>query len=253
MTQINAVVRLVGETFGRDVVGMYAHGSATLGGLRPYSDTDVLAVLQRRTTEPERRYLVERLMELSGQKARGGPDRPVELTLVVRADVSPWRYPPRCEFQYGEWLREEYERGHTPAPAPSPDLAPLITMALQADAPLQGPPPGQVFDPVPRADLDRALVAGVPELLDELESDTRNVLLTLARIWMTRTTGTITSKDAAADWALARLPAEHRPVLAHARAVYLGEEEESWQVLLPILGPHTAYVVAAIDHAACRP
>nr|WP_313879509.1 aminoglycoside adenylyltransferase domain-containing protein [Streptomyces sp. FIT100] len=71
-------------------------------------------------------------------------------------------------------------------------------MALRGNAPLHGPPPAALFDPGPHEDLRRAIVAGVPELLDDLESDTRNVLLTLARIWMTPATGTIGSKDAAA-------------------------------------------------------
>lgn len=62
----------------------------------------------------------------------------------------------------------------------------------------------------------------------DLGSDTRNVLLTLARIWVTLATGDIRAKDTAADWVLARLPDEHRPVLARARAVHLGEEPERW-------------------------
>jgi len=64
--------------------------------------------------------------------------------------------------------------------------------------------------------------------MGDLEHDTRNVLLTLARVWTTLATDTIRSKDAAADWAAERLPSEHRAVLAHARAVYLGDEEERW-------------------------
>ncbi|CAM5725920.1 Streptomycin 3'-adenylyltransferase OS=Streptomyces violarus OX=67380 GN=FHS41_006532 PE=4 SV=1 [Streptomyces violarus] len=148
--------------------------------------------------------------------------RHIELIVVVQDDVRPWRYPPTCDFLYGDWLREDYERGVTPGPEPSPDLAPLLTMVLRADAPLHGPPPAGLLDPVPHDDLRRAIVAGVPELMAELDSDTRNVLLTLARIWATLKTGTIRSKDAAAEGAFDRLPAGHRPVLARARAVYLG-------------------------------
>jgi streptomycin 3"-adenylyltransferase len=101
-------------------------------------------------------------------------------------------------------------------------------MVLRADAPLYGPPPATLLDPVPHGDLRRAIAAGVPGLLEGLESDTRNVLLTLARVWSTLVTGDIRSKDAAADWALGRLPAGDRPPLAHARAVYLGQEAEDW-------------------------
>src|SRR5690606_33383901 len=93
--------------------------------------------------------------------------------------------PPRCELLYGEWLRSEFEQGAVPEPGPSPDLAVLVTMVHQGNAPLVGPPPGEVLDPVPPADLARAVVAGVPDLLADLEHDTRNVILTLLRIWTT--------------------------------------------------------------------
>ena len=83
-------------------------------------------------------------------------------------------------------------------------------MVLLGNRPVFGPPPSEVLDPVPRDDLVRAVVHGIPGLLDDLEPDTANVLLTLARIWTTVATGEIRAKDAAADWVLGRLPEEHR-------------------------------------------
>ncbi|MFF8229164.1 aminoglycoside adenylyltransferase family protein [Streptomyces caelestis] len=239
------LVQLLRTTLGDTLLGIYLHGSATLGGLRPHSDIDVLAVVRESTTHAQRRVLVEELLKVSGVAGR----RHVELIAVVQDDVRPWRYPPTCDFLYGDWLREDYERGVTPAPEPSPDLAPLLTMVLRADAPLHGPPPAELLDPVPHHDLRRAIVVGVPELTDELDTDTRNVLLTLARIWTTLTTGTIRSKDAAAEWALDRLPAEHRPVLARARAVYLGEEAERWDDLAP--RPCAEFLTRVITESYC--
>ncbi len=250
MTQIEDIVRLVRDVLGADVLGAYLHGSAVLGGLRPGSDVDVFVVLRRHTTPEERRALVDGLLEISGAGARRGPARPVELTIVVQSDVRPWRYPPHCEFQYGEWLRDDFERGDLPAPTPSPDLAPLITMVRLGNTALFGPPPGELLDAVPHADLVRAIVAGVPDLLEDLEWDTRNVVLTLARIWTTLATETIKSKDSAADWALTHLPAEHRPVLAHARAVYVGDEEERWDDLLAQVRPHCDHVIGEIERLA---
>jgi len=63
---------------------------------------------------------------------------------------------------------------------------------------------------------------------------------------MTLATGEIRPKDQAADWALARLPKEHRRVLAHARAAYLGEEREDWRELDPFVGPHVNEVVKRV-------
>ncbi|WP_041562504.1 aminoglycoside adenylyltransferase family protein [Nocardia brasiliensis] len=226
MTQEDGVAGLVRRVFGEQLVGVYRHGSAVLGGLRRYSDIDVLVVSADSLDGAQRRVLLEGLLELSG--GVGGALRPVELTSVVQGAVRPWRYPPTSDFQYGEWLRAEYEGGEIPSATVSPDLAVLITMVLDGDSTLVGPPPARVLDPVPRADLTHAMVAGVPELVEELGTDTRNVLLTLARVWMTVATGVIAAKDKAADWALDRIAQEHRPVLAHARAVYLGAAEENW-------------------------
>ena len=241
---------LVRDVLGDDLLGAYLHGSAVLGQLRPRSDTDVLIVARRGLTRDERRRLVEGTMAISGQRAHGGPARPIELTIVIQSEVRPWRYPPRSEFLYGEWLRDGYARGEVPEAAESPDLAPLISMVLLGNRAVVGPPPSEVLDPVPRDDLVRAVVHGIPGLLDDLEPDTANVLLTLARIWTTVATGEIRAKDAAADWVLGHLPEEHRPVLARARAVYLGEvEDERWDDLRLGIRPTAEAIVREIDRA----
>lgn len=253
--QLDRVVRLVRDVLGPDLVGAYLFGSATAGGLRPESDLDVLAVARRPATGAERRRLVDRLLAISGRRTAAGRWRRVELTLVVERDVVPWRHPVRFDFQYGDWLRAAFERGDfEPWPSrTSPDLTVLLAMALLADAPLVGPPPADVLEPVPRADLVRASVEGIEPLLADLGDDTRNVVLTLARIWSTVATGSIRSKDAAADWALPRLPHEHRPVLVRARAAYLGDEEERWDDLAPRLRPHAEAVVAAVRRLFAAP
>jgi len=233
--QLDRVVTLVREILGSDAVGAYLFGSATLAGLRPHSDLDVLAVSTRQTTREEKRRLVDRLLAISGRKTPAGHWRRIELTVVLESEMKPWRYPPRFDFQYGDWLRTAFESGD-PEPwsaTTNPDLASLIAMVLLANTPLSGPPPAEILDPVPREDLVRAMVDGVDSLVGDVAADTRNVILTLARIWSTLATGVIRSKDAAATWALPRLPEEHRAVLARARAIYLGREAERWDDLEP--------------------
>ncbi|REE97388.1 aminoglycoside adenylyltransferase family protein [Thermomonospora umbrina] len=251
MDQIRAIVELIGVVLGREAIGVYLHGSSVLGGLKPASDLDVLVVTRRPMHDRERAALVEGLFMISAMSAEV---RPVEVTVVVQSEVRPWRYPPTGDFLYGEWLREALATGGPPQPEPMPDLALLITLVLAGDHPLIGPPPAQVLDPVPHSDLVRASVAGIPALLDDLDDDTRNVVLTLARIWATLVTGEIKPKDAAADWALTRLPPEHRPVLEYAKELYLSRRysEESWSVELKArVRPHVNEVLAAIE--SCRP
>jgi streptomycin 3"-adenylyltransferase len=203
----------------------------------------------------ERAAIIERLLPISGRNAVGGSARPIELTIVARPALTPWRYPPSLELQYGEWMRAELERGELPEwPRPDPDVAVLIETARREAVPLIGPPVAAVLGPVPRGDLVQAMVDSVPVLMPGIEegNDIRNGLLTLARIWATLATGEIRSKDEAASWALARLPEEHRPVLAHARAAHLGEVAEDWRKLASRLRRHVDHVVERIRALAAE-
>ena len=251
--QAAGVVQILREVMGGALIGAYLHGSAVLGGLRGTSDLDVLAVIDRPTTEAERGSIVDRLMDISGRRARRGPARPVELTLLVQSDVRPWRFPPRVELLYGEWRRDDYEAGVVPTPAPMPDLAPEIALTLTGNRALFGPPPAEVLDPVPARDLRRAIVAGVPGLLADLDTDTRNVLLTFARIWATLATEEIQPKDVAAGWALERMPLEHRAPLAEARTMYLeGRDRDHWGEDLPAARATGAWLVEQVSAAVAR-
>lgn len=250
MSLADDVAAIVLEVLGDAVLGICEHGSAVLGGLRWDSDVDVLAIVDRPTTPAERRAIVERLLAISGPRAARGPARPVELTVVVQGDVRPWQYPPRLQLLYGEWLRGAFEAGHAPEPGPAPDLGPVLTLARRAGRALYGPPPADLLDPVPQDDLRRAIVAGVPGLIEDLETDTRNVLLTLARIWLTLATGDIATKDAAAAWAVERLDGPDAAVLRQARAIYLGETPEAWGDLRPSVRRCALRLVAEIDRLA---
>ena len=248
LDQAQRVVMLVREVLADAVIGAYLHGSAAFGGLQATSDIDLLVVARRPTTRAEKRALIERLLPMSGRGDPTGRSRSVELTIVVQGDVRPWHYPPRLDFQYGDWWRREFEQGVvTPWESPNPDLTLQLQMALQAEHPLFGPPPAEVLGPIPPGDIRRAMVDGIPALLSDLDGDERNVVLTFARIWMSLATGTIRSKDAAADWALPLLPPEHRPVLAHARAIYLGEAAEEWGDLLARVRPLVDHVIGEIE------
>ena len=203
------------------IIGLYLYGSAVAGGLRPDSDLDLLVVTDRRLGPEEKARVVEGLLPISGRATRPPAWRPLEVTIVAQPQVRPWRYPPRMELQYGEWLGDAFLAGDIePEAAENPDLGVLMTMVRHSSRALIGPAATDVLDPVPRADLVRGMVEGLPALLADLPGDTRNVLLTLARIWTTIATGEIRSKDEAADWVLSRLPDADRPMLARARDLY---------------------------------
>lgn len=227
--QIEDVVRLVRNALDVSVLGIYLHGSATAGVLRTLSDLDILAVTSRQTTGGERAALVAGLLLHSGPYPPDGPMRPLELTVLALPDVKPWRYPPRTDFQYGEWRRADFERGEaTPWAVENPDAAVLITAVRGNSEALFGPRASDLFDAVPRGDLMRANLESIPALLADLPWDTRNVLLTFARMWVTVATGELRPKDEAATWAMQRLPAHEATLLGRARDQYVEGVTGEW-------------------------
>lgn len=221
---------IVENCLGNSLLGIYLHGSVVAGGLRPNSDVDVLVIVGRSLTHADRRFLVAELLEISGRYPTDEAGRrPLELIVFHRGDLTASAYPVRSEFVYGEWLREALEAGEVPKPVSDPELTLLLAQARREARALIGPDPVKLLPVIPESDIRRAIGDALPALLDTLEGDERNVLLTLARMWRTLATGEFVPKDVAAEWAMARLDAVAAAMISHAREGYLGTVEDDWR------------------------
>ena len=246
--QITQSLNLLKNIFGQNLLGVYLYGSSIVGGLQKYSDIDLFVVSSRSTTYEEKTRLVAELLQISGVYMKS-LKRPMEITIVVKSKINPWHYPPHFDFQYGEYLRKEFE-GSIFEPwytKEMPDLALLITQILLASKTLVGLNPDQLLPKVPSQDFIIATIHALKELAANLSSDTRNVLLTYARIWNTLKTDTIHSKPTAADWAINRLPETYQAVMERARAICIGKENEHWDDIQPLVKPCADFMVSQIN------
>lgn len=104
----------------------------------------------------------------------------------------------------------------------------VLAQARQEVIALFGPDRDKLLPMIPMIDVRNAMRELLPELVGGLREDTRNVLLTLARIWYTAENGTFVSKDEAARWAIPQLSDRSAVTLNHARLAYLGEVGDNW-------------------------
>ena len=222
--------RIAQSRFGSSLTAVYLYGSAVAGGLRPNSDIDLLVILDRPMTQAVRQGLVADLLQVSGRYPVGRHARhPLEVTVFLRGDLANFVHPTRSEFVYGEWLRKAFEAGDVPGPTSNPDFTLLLAQGRQTAKALFGPRPAELLPNISPADIRRAIEDSLPELLGSLAGDERNVLLTLARMWQTLTTGEFAAKNVAADWAIPRLTPETATLIAYARDAYLGIAKDDWQ------------------------
>ncbi|WP_043062799.1 aminoglycoside nucleotidyltransferase ANT9 [Brucella anthropi] len=229
--QISTVVAALRNIFGNSLIAVYLHGSGVSGELRPQSDIDLLAVVDRSTTEDERAVLLASLLPLSGRHpaVQNGP-RCLEVMVFSRIDLARRLYPARAEFIFGEWLRDAFEAGEAPMPQHDPEFTLVLAQARQEASPLFGPDASELLPDVPEQVVRDAMRDLLPTLLTALNEDTRNVLLTLARMWRTASSGTFVGKNEAAIWALPELDEQDASTLDYARQAYLGEvQDDDWQ------------------------
>lgn len=247
--QINQCLKLVKEIFGRDLLGVYLYGSSIIGGVQKYSDIDLLVVTNRASTYEEKTQLATQLLQISGVYM-ADTKLPIEITIVKKEEINPWHYPPHFDFQYGDWLREPFENGVIEpwSTKEMPDLALLITQVLLVSKTLLGVDANQLLCGIPYKDFMIATTDALPNLMSELNSDTRNVLLTLSRIWSTVVTDAIRSKPAAADWVMSRLPEQFHPVMKRAKAICNGEEKEYWGDLGEQIKPCADFIIGQINN-----
>lgn len=106
-----------------------------------------------------------------------------------------------------------------------------FVQARRNSVPLLGSDASDILAPIPITDIRRAIKESLPELIEGIKGDERNVILTLARMWLTVAVGEISPKDVAAEWAIPRLPKEHANLLDLARKAYRGEYVDRWEGL----------------------
>lgn len=223
--QLSRACAVLDRHLADNLIALHVLGSAVGGGLKPSSDIDLLGTVDVPPGEATRRNLMTSLLTVSAPPGSGASLRPLEVTVLARPHVVPWRYPARRELQFGEWLRADLLAGRFEDPVLDHDLAILLTQARLDGVCLKGPEAGALFDPVPGEDLFRALLDTVAQwnAPEDWAGDERNTVLALARVWYTAAMGRIASKDVAAAWLMDRDPGPHRAILDKARAAYLGE------------------------------
>ena len=216
--------RLLSPKRGMSQTAVYLHGSAVAEGLRRHSDVDLLAVMEGSLSASARRDLAADLMAVYGRYPfdREGR-RPLEVIVFRSADLVRLPYPARAELVYGEWLRGAFEGGAVPDGETTPEFTLVLAQAREQAVPLFGPAVTERVPDIPFPHICRAIGDLLPDLVAGAEGDERNVLLTLARMWATISTGRFLSKAAAADWAAPQLTNQAAGALLCAKRSYPGQ------------------------------
>lgn len=168
-------------------------------------------------------------MQLSGHHPQQDiHERCHEVMIFTQADLGANEFPARADFVYGEWLRDSFEAGEVPLPNSDAEYTLVLAQAYSEAFSLYGPAAQILLPQITSEHIKGAMRILLPSLVDGLHGDERNVLLTLARMLYTATTGQLTSKDRAAFWAMSFLSEPAADLLSYSRSAYLSEIIDDW-------------------------
>jgi hypothetical protein len=196
---------------GGGLVGVYLHGSAVLGGFHPVaSDVDILAVIAEPTDAAVRARVGARLAA-AGTCPGSGLEMSV-ITAATAADLGACRF--EVHLTTGVDAKVVPGADHTG----DPDLVLCAEVCRRAGYAVHGPPPAEVFGPVPGGRLLAAIAAEVRWAA--VHGSVAYAVLNACRAQRYAVEGVLSSKVAAGEWARARYPEE--PVIAEALAQQTG-------------------------------
>jgi Nucleotidyltransferase domain len=142
------LARRMQEILGDDLVAVYAGGSYALGAYEHgRSDLDVAVVVEDPLTDDVKRQLVDGLRH----EALPCPATGLELVIYARAIVERPTAAPGFELNLNTGARMDFRADFAPGAIEGFWFAIDRSILREHGLPVLGPPPGEVFAPIPRA------------------------------------------------------------------------------------------------------
>jgi len=141
------VGRRLDRALGQNLIGLYLHGSATMGAFQYLrSDFDMLAVVERPLTKDEQRVVAELLMD----PEMPCPGSGLELSIVTDASLDVESHSPPFELHLCTVPEARtFVDGH--GHPGDPDLLIHYAVAREKGRAIIGPPPEEMFPLIPRS------------------------------------------------------------------------------------------------------
>lgn len=206
-----------------NMVGVYAHGSLTMGCFRwDVSDIDFLVAAESSLEQDEKEALIRILLDRIAE----APPKGFEMSVVLRKDVSLFRYPTPYELHFSNAYLEEYRNDLSGTcrrlNGTDPDLAAHCTVIRSRGQTVCGQPIGNVFGEVPFAAYCDSIWLDVREAGENLRGNPVYFILNLCRSLAAVRTQSVLSKEEGGLWALQNLCIDYCNAVKTALEAYRG-------------------------------
>lgn len=218
------VAAAAGEVLSEKLRGLYVHGSLATGSFhRERSDIDLIAVSSTKLTPDRREAVARALVNLSDARPMKGD---IEVNVITERYARAFEHPLPYEVHYSSRYHEDIRHGRIDfeADRTNVDLAANLMEARERGVTLVGPPPRDMFGPVPWHAYINALEADFNWARPFITEMPVYAVLSACRILYGTTTRSLAvlNKDEAAAWALETVPRMYHSIVNDALQLYRG-------------------------------
>ena len=191
------------KAFGENLIGVYLHGSAVLGGFNEKkSDLDLIVVVKEEPRDGEKRAFMDALLKLSQKTSEKG----IEMSVLSEASCRPFVFPTPFFLHFSETHRAWYERDPEDYIAhmkgTDPDLAAHFMILYHRGIRLYGASIRSVFDCPDSKSYLAGIEADIEESPEEIADNPVYYILNLLRVLAYKRQNLVLSKKDAALRAL---------------------------------------------------
>ena len=214
------------EILGKELVGVYLHGSAAMGCFNPdKSDLDLLVVVEDALTDDVKRRFMDMVLRLNVE----APAKGLELSVLRRQACGEFVHPMPFELHFSiaheQWYRTNPVDYIEKMKGVDPDLAAHITILHHRGVVLYGEPIREVFAPVPKEDYIKSIRADVADAEEQIFRDPVYMTLNLCRVMAFIREGLVLSKLEGGRWGMGNLPWDYHSVVDMALTAYTSNRE----------------------------
>ena len=225
-TITDAIVDASRDAFGDGLVGVYLHGSASMGCWNPAkSDVDVIVVVDDAPNKDDKLRFLDCIVDINSRATKKG----VEISVVRRGVCKNFVYPTPYELHFSPTHlalyyadKDEYLRRLCGVDR---DLAAHFTVINKYGVALWGASVSDVFGEVGAEYYFDSIAADVKCARGDVKRDPLYITLNLCRVLAYAREGLVISKKGGGEWGLEHLPERLRPLISCALRCYIGDGE----------------------------
>lgn len=218
---INDFIALCRSIIGRQLTGIYLHGSMATGCFNPdKSDIDFIVVFENHITDEQKICLMKEIVNLNTKAPANG----LEISFLKKEVCKPFVYPTPYELHFSpmhlQWFMNDSRDYVNKMKGVDKDLAAHITIMNHYGIKLWGMEIKDVFGIVPREDYIDSIWDDIKNATEDILDNPIYTILNLCRVSAYLCDDLILSKEKGGEWGVIHLDNRFHPIIRQAQYCY---------------------------------